>query len=126
VNEQTPPSLDVWLAEAKREADAAGVGMYLCHNGVVRSFSRDGRLVSGMDLAVDHGRLAEILSTTRLMDGVSIVRVWVNEGHLEVGDDIMYVMVGGDIRDNVFEALSALVRMIKTEVVTETEQRPEQ
>ena len=126
MNEQAPPSLDVWLAEAKREPDAAGVGMYLCHNGVVRSFSRDGRPVSGMDLAVDHGRLAEILATARLMEGVSNIRVWINEGHLDVGDDIMYVMVGGDIRDNVFDALSALVRMIKTEVVTETEQRPEQ
>jgi molybdopterin synthase catalytic subunit len=48
----------------------------------------------------------------------------VNEGELAIGDDIMYVIVGGDIRDNVFEALMALVRMIKTEVVTETEHRP--
>jgi len=60
-----------------------------------------------------------------MMEGVSIVRVWVNEGHLEVGDDIMYVMVGGDIRPNVIEALTALVGMIKSEVVTEMEQRPE-
>jgi hypothetical protein len=36
----------------------------------------------------------------------------------------MCVLVGGDIRENVFEALAALVRMIKTEVVTETELRP--
>jgi len=119
------PSLDAWLAEAKLDEAAAGVGMYLCHNGVVRSYSRDGRPVSGMDLSVDHARLEEILSTARLMEGVSLVRVWLNEGHLEVGDDIMYVLVGGDIRDNVFEALGALVRMIKTEVVTETEERPE-
>jgi molybdopterin synthase catalytic subunit len=119
------PSLDAWLAEAKLDEGAAGVGMYLCHNGVVRSYSRDGRPVSGMDLSVDHARLEEILSTARLMEGVSLVRVWLNEGHLDVGDDIMYVLVGGDIRDNVFEALGALVRMIKTEVVTETEERPE-
>ena len=123
VEGQTGPSLDAWLAEAKRSADAAGVGMYLCHNGVVRSFSRDGQPVVGMELAVDRVRLAEILATARLMEGVSIVRAWINEGQLAVGDDIMYVMVGGDIRDNVVEALVALVRMIKTEVVTETELR---
>ena len=117
-------SLDAWLAEAKRSADASQVGMYLCHNGVVRSFSRDGRPVSGMELSVDRERLEEILATARLMEGVSIVRAWVNEGRLSVGDDIMYVMVGGDIRDNVVEALVALVRMIKSEVVTETELRP--
>lgn len=118
------PSLDAWLAEAKREQGAAGTGMYLCHNGVVRSYSRDGRPVASMDLSVDHERLDEILATARLMEGVTTVRVWVNEGHLEVGDDIMYVMVGGDIRPNVLEALTAIVAMIKSEVVTETEIRP--
>lgn len=119
------PSLDVWLAEAKREESAANVGMYLCHNGVVRSYSRDGQPVVSMDLSVDRERLEELVSTARMMEGVSIVRAWVNEGHLEVGDDIMYVMVGGDIRPNVIEALTALVGMIKSEVVTEMEQRPE-
>lgn len=125
MSEPVGPSLDVWLAEAKREASAADVGMYLCHNGVVRSYSRDGCPVIGMDLAVDRERLEELLTTARLMQGVSIVRAWINEGHLEVGDDIMYVLVGGDIRPNVIEALTALVSMIKSEVVTETEFRPQ-
>lgn len=119
------PSLDAWLAEVKGEAGAEGVGMYLCHNGVVRSYSRDGKPVVAMELSVDRGRLAELLATAQLMEGVSVVRAWVNEGRLSVGDDIMYVLVGGDIRDHVFEALGALVRMIKTEVVTEAEIRPE-
>lgn len=121
---ERPPSLDVWLAEVKREPGAPDVGMYLAHNGVVRSYSRDGKLVVAMDLKVDRARLADILSTAQLMEGVSVVRAWVNEGRLAVGDDIMYVLVGGDIRDHVFEALGALVRMIKTEVVTEAEIRP--
>ncbi|MBN2247806.1 MAG: molybdenum cofactor biosynthesis protein MoaE [Coriobacteriia bacterium] len=125
MSESVTPSLDAWLAEAKREVAAKDVGMYLCHNGVVRSYSRDGRPVTGMDLSVDRERLEELVGTARLMEGVSIVRVWVNEGHLEVGDDIMYVMVGGDIRPNVIEALTAFVGMIKSEVVTETEYRPE-
>jgi len=120
----TAPSLDAWLAEAKHQAEAAGIGMYLCHNGVVRSFSRDGRSVVGVELTVDRVRLEEILSTARLMEGVSVIRVWINEGHLEVGEDIMYVLVGGDIRPNVIEALTALIGMIKSEVVTEVERRP--
>lgn len=119
------PSLDGWLAEVKREPGAADAGMYLCHNGVVRSFSRDGRPVTGMELSVDRVRLAELLETAGLMEGVSVIRAWVNEGHLDVGDDIMYVLVGGDIRPNVIEALTALVGMIKSEVVTEVELRPE-
>jgi len=120
----TPPSLDLWLAEAKQEACAADIGMYLCHNGVVRSYSRDGQPCVGMELGVDRVRLDEIIATAPLMEGVSLVKVWVNEGTLKVGDDIMYVMVGGDIRPNVIEALTSIVRMIKTEVVTEKEMRP--
>jgi len=119
-----PPSLDAWLAEVKHDPAAADVGMYLCHNGVVRSYSRDGRPVSGMELSVDRTRLEEAVAAAREMEGISVVRAWVNEGHLAVGDDIMYVLVGGDIRDNVFAALQELVRSIKSGVVSELEQRP--
>jgi molybdopterin synthase catalytic subunit len=49
------------------------------------------------------------------------VRVWINEGRLTVGDDIMYALVAGDIRENVLSGLQELVRLIKTEVVRERE-----
>ncbi|MDI6901357.1 MAG: molybdenum cofactor biosynthesis protein MoaE [Anaerosomatales bacterium] len=115
------PSIDTWLEEIKSGGETAGVGMFLAHNGIVRASSRDGRAVTGMELAVDRERLAQIVETARLMEGIAHVRVWVNEGTLDVGDDIMYVFVGGDVRENVFGALQALVTMIKTEVVAETE-----
>lgn len=118
------PSIDLWLSEAKSGVDTAGTGMYLIHNGVVRGTSRDGRPVSGMVLSVDRERLNEIVASASLIEGVTYARAWVNEGRLAVGDDIMYVVVAGDIRDHVFEALGALVRMIKSEVVTEEELRP--
>ncbi|MDI6712778.1 MAG: molybdenum cofactor biosynthesis protein MoaE [Anaerosomatales bacterium] len=115
------PSLDAWLDEAKRSCDLSATGMFLVHNGVVRGTSRSGEIVSGMDLAVDRVRLDEIVESARLMEGVTYVRAWVNEGRLEVGDDIMYVVVAGDIREHVFEALQALVKMIKSQVVREFE-----
>jgi len=117
------PSLDRWLAEIKSDEDVNGTGMFLMHNGVVRGTSRNGDPVSGMRLHTDYERLAEIVESARLMEGVNHVRVWVNQGDLVVGDDIMFVLVGGDIRDHVFDALRAVVKMIKTEVVTEEEQR---
>jgi molybdopterin synthase catalytic subunit len=46
-----------------------------------------------------------------------------NEGILKVGDDIMYVLVGGDIRPHVIDALQALVEEIKTKCVTEIEHK---
>ena len=38
-----------------------------------------------------------------------------------MGDDIMRLVVAGDIREHVFEGLQRLVSLIKTEVVRESE-----
>lgn len=46
---------------------------------------------------------------------------WLNSGELQVGDDIMYVLIGGDIRPHVVDALQALVGKIKSDCVIETE-----
>ena len=51
------------------------------------------------------------------------MRVWLNEGELKVGDDIMYVLVGGDIRPHVIDALQFLVEKIKTQCVVEIEKK---
>jgi len=48
---------------------------------------------------------------------------WLNEGLLEVGDNIMHVLIGGDIRPHVIDGLQSLVEKIKTECVTEIEQK---
>ena len=49
------------------------------------------------------------------------VDAWLKEGLLEMGDDIMYVLIGGDIRPRVVDALQYLVGRIKNECVVETE-----
>ena len=36
MKKNTPPSMDAWLVEAKQHPDAAKIGMYLFHDGVVR------------------------------------------------------------------------------------------
>lgn len=115
------PDVNVWIDEI-RTADLEGrIGMYLAHRGVVRGTSRGGASITGMTLSVDRQRLAQAVASAATMPGIEAVRTWVNEGELAIGDDIMLVLVAGDIRDNVFTALQALVRTIKTEVVTEFE-----
>jgi molybdopterin synthase catalytic subunit len=116
-----PPSLQTWLDEIKSGPDRARIGMYLIHNGVVRGTARDGSAVTGMDLSYDRARLAEVIEEVEARRGVVAVRVWINEGRLDIGDDIMYALVAGDIRDNVFGGLQELVRLVKTEVVKEWE-----
>lgn len=117
------PSVDAWLAEVKTGPEAPGVGMCLIHNGIVRGTSRSGAVVTGMELSYNPDRLGEVIEQVSHMDGVAYVRAWVNSGTLQVGDDIMYALVAGDIREHVFGALQELVRKIKTEVVDEMENR---
>ena len=76
-----------------------------------------------MVLRVDRGRLVGALAEAGTWPGVVAVEGWVNEGELAVGDDIMKIVMAGDIRENVFGALQRLVGTIKTEVVTESELR---
>lgn len=115
------PDISAWIDEVKHGPGSEGIGMILIHRGIVRGHSRSGDPVGAMDLGVDRARLAEVLSDARTWPGIIAVRCWVNEGHLEVGDDIMSVLVAGDIRDNVLSALERLVSLIKTEVVSEVE-----
>ncbi len=128
-HKKIPPSMDEWLREAKADAAAANVGMFLVHNGVVRETPKakvrqgveDCGCVTGMEFSYDPKKVAAAEDETRKMKGVFYVRVWLNEGKLEVGDDIMYVLIGGDIRPNVIDALQHLVGKIKAECVEEVE-----
>lgn len=123
------PSVDLWLKQAKAEACARNCGMFLVHNGVVRQSARakvregaeDTKAVKEMLFSYDGEKLSAAVRETENMEGISCVRVWLNEGRLSVGDDIMYVLIGGDIRPRVVEALQFLVGKIKDECVTETE-----
>lgn len=123
------PSMDEWLREAKAHPSASGIGMYLTHNGIVRKTAkaavREGREdtapVTGLTFSYDAANVDTAVADTYKLDGISYVRVWLNEGELQVGDDIMYVLIGGDIRPHVVDAMQYLVGRIKSDCVTETE-----
>lgn len=116
------PDTDRWVEEVKAAPGADGIGMILVHRGIVRGTTRAGDPVGGMDLSVDRERLTAALDEAGTWPGVVAVRAWVNEGRLAVGDDIMAVLVAGDIREHVFGALQRLVGILKTDVVSEEEQ----
>ena len=126
---QTPPSMDVWLKEAKAHESAPKIGMYLTHDGTVRQTARarvrqgdtSAKPVTGMLFSYDREKLDAVIADTYRMEGIYYIRVWLNEGLLEPGDDIMYVLLGGDIRPHVIDGLQYLVSRIKSECVTETE-----
>ena len=123
------PSMDLWLKEAKAHPSAPKIGMYLTHNGTVRQTAKakvrygaeDAKEVTGMVFSYDQEKVDSVISDTYKMEGIYYIKVWLNEGQLKMGDDIMYVLIGGDIRPRVVDALQYLVGRIKNECVTETE-----
>ena len=122
------PSMDQWLKEAKAHESAPKIGMYLTHNGIVRQsakakvrYGEDAKDVTGMVFSYDQSKVDAVLEDAKKLDGIYYIRLWLNEGELKVGDDIMYVLIGGDIRPRVVDALNYIVGRIKNECVTETE-----
>jgi len=110
------------MKDIKSHPDFDRVGMVLCHNGVVRATSRDGRRVSGLKVAVDHQKLAQILTGQKHRPGILDIRVEIAENRdLSVGDDVMLLVVAGDIRENVIAVLTETLNLIKSTVTTKTE-----
>lgn len=123
------PSMDAWIKEAKVHESAPKIGMYLAHNGVVRESAKakvrqgqDNTMpVKGMLFSYDAAKVEAVIEDTYKRNGIYYIKVWLNEGKLQVGDDIMYVLIGGDIRPNVVDGLQYLVGRIKNECVAEHE-----
>ena len=110
------------LDEIKRHPDFEKVGMILIHNGVVRATTRDGRRVNGLKVAVDHAKLEQILNEQSQKPGIVDIRVNIVENkNLAVGDDIMHLIVAGDIRENVISVLTQTLDAIKKKVTKKTE-----
>ena len=128
---KTAPSMDAWLKEAKAHPEACQEGMFLIHNGVVRQTPKaqvrqgvhDGTEVKSLWFSYDQEKVEAAIAAARQREGIFYVKVWLNEGELAVGDDIMYVLIGGDIRPRVVDTLQFLVEKIKTECVTEIERK---
>lgn len=120
--------LNKWLEEAKADESAKYCGMYLTHNGVVRETAKktvregkDEEPVRGMYFDYNEEKVNAAIEEAKKLPGIYYIRVWLAKGELKVGDDIMFVLIGGDIRPHVIDGLQFLVGKIKTECVTETE-----
>lgn len=122
------PSMDAWLAEAKASENADLCGMFLTHNGVVRATAkaqvREGEEkppVAQVDFSYDAEGLEAAVAEALTWDGVYYVKVWLNEGICNVGESLMYVLIGADIRPRCVDALQRLVGHIKNDLVVERE-----
>lgn len=123
------PSMDEWLEEAKSSENADQCGMFLVHNGVVRvtpkkevrEGAQDLGTVAQVEFSYDEAGVEAAVAEALTWPGVYYVRVWLNEGVLNVGESIMYVLIGADIRPRCIDALQKLVGKIKNDLVVEKE-----
>lgn len=133
---QAEPDLSAWLAEAKQDEHADQIGMYLTHNGVVRATPRHAvrpneqaptnvrskhAEVVAVDFSYDEAGLEAALEEALSWEGVYYVRAWLNKGRVKVGESLMYVLIGADIRPHAISALEKLVGHIKSDLVQERE-----
>ena len=106
----------------KKHPDYHKSGMILCHNGVVRQTSRDGRKVTGLKVAVNHKKLEQILSEQKKRPGIIDILIEIDKDKdLSVGDDVMGIVVAGDIRENVIACLTDTLNAVKSTVTSKTE-----
>ncbi len=81
----------------KGHPDFDKVGMVLCHYGVVRGTSRDGRGVKGLSVSVDHRKLDQIVSEQKKRPGIVDIRVEIAEDRdLAIGEDVMLLFPTAD------------------------------
>ena len=113
--------LEQWLNEIKQTADPGELGMILLHNGVVRGTSKQGEAVGRMLLSYDGPALEKAIKEHKEREGIVNIRVWINSGELNIGEDIMLVLVAGRFRTDVLPVFESLIAKIKGEIVSEKE-----
>jgi len=110
------------IQDIKAHPRFAEAGMLLIHNGVVRSTARNGKAVTALRVTVDHARLQEILAEHKKRPGILDIRVEIAEDRwLAVGEDVMFLVVAGDVRETVIRTLSDVLDAIKTFATRKTE-----
>jgi len=113
--------LNKMIATIKANPNFHKIGMIASHIGIVRSFSRNGKSVEAVDVEFDQTKIEQVLADIKSRPGIADVLIQTNTGHLAVGDEIMAVVVAGDIRENVFPALIDAVERLKSDASTKTE-----
>nr|WP_240193503.1 molybdenum cofactor biosynthesis protein MoaE [Desulfobulbus alkaliphilus] len=98
------------------------VGMILIHNGTVRSWSRvDHRRVTALDIEVDQDKISELRREYLDRPGIYEILVEAHSGHFAPGDDLLFIVVAGDLRENIKPVLAELLDRIKAEAVRKNE-----
>ena len=111
------------LAALKQRPDFnENVGMILVHNGVVRSWSRqDHSDVNGLEVEVDHAFVERLRREYLKKQGIYEIIIEAHSGIFQPGDDLLFIVVAGDLRENIKPVLAELLDRVKAEAVNKKE-----
>lgn len=109
------------LENVRKKVDFNRVGMFACHNGVVRGSTRDGKPVSRLIISRDRQKWDEIIGEMRKRPGIGAVEAYLHEGERNVGDDLLLIVVAGDIREHVLPVLEETLDRLKGEAIKKVE-----
>ena len=109
-------------AMKKKPGFAENVGMVLVHNGVVRAWSRkDKSGVTELEVSPDQAKIEAIRQEFLQRPGIFDIVIEAKSGRFQPGDDLLFLIVAGDIRENVKPALADLLDRVKAEAITKRE-----
>ncbi|WP_457575750.1 molybdenum cofactor biosynthesis protein MoaE [Desulfomarina sp.] len=115
--------LNKTLKELKNRPDFTdNVGMILIHNGTVRNWSRSDRAkVSALKVTPDLEKIETLRQEYLQSEGIFDIIIEAYSGTFQPGDDLLYIIVAGDIRENIKPVLAELLDRVKAEAVTKQE-----
>ncbi len=98
------------------------VGMILVHNGVVRNWSKQTKgQIRKLKVTPNYEKIHDLTAEFENKPGIFKIIVQANTGTFEPGDDLLFIVVAGDVRENVKPVLSEILERIKTEAIQKEE-----
>jgi molybdopterin synthase catalytic subunit len=115
------------IAELKKRPDFTdNVGMILIHNGTVRNWSRaDHGRVTALETVVNEQLVEDLRQEYKKKPGIYEIIVETHAGRFQPGDDLLFIIVAGDLRENIKPVLAELLDRIKAEAISKKEIRAE-
>lgn len=113
------------IAELKKRPEFQdNVGMILVHNGVVRNWSRnDKSLVTALEVRPDLDKIEALRQEYLQRQGIFEIIIEACAGTFNPGDDLLFIIVAGDIRENIKPVLAELLDRVKSEAIGKREIR---
>jgi len=106
------------IKKIKDSQEFSKSGMILTHTGIVRESTREGEKIKALEIEPDFNVVKAILTESKKLPGVKAIEIWIHEkARLNIGDEVMHIVIAGDIRENTLNAMKITLDEIKKRAV---------